>query len=60
MRLSDIMSAMGLAAFPQIGMVIFVVVFVAITARVFGRRRPEVLERYAGMALDDDDDGARR
>jgi cbb3-type cytochrome oxidase subunit 3 len=56
-RLSDIMSAMGLAAFPQIGMVIFVIVFVAITVRVFGRRRPEVLERYAGMALNDDREG---
>jgi hypothetical protein len=60
MRLSDIMSAMGLAAFPEIGMVIFVVVFAAITVRVFGRRRPELLERYAGMALDDDGEGARR
>lgn len=60
MRLSDIMSAMGLAAFPQIGMVIFVTVFVAITARVYWRRRPETLERYAGMALDRDGEGAGR
>ena len=60
MRLSDIISAVGLAAFPQIGMVIFVVVFAAITVRVFGRRRPEVLEQYAGMALDEQREGAGR
>jgi hypothetical protein len=54
------MSAMGLAFFPQVGMVIFVVVFAAITARVFGRRRPEVLEQYAGMALDEERGGAGR
>ena len=60
MRLSDIMSAMGLAAFPQIGLVIFVIVFAAITVRIYWRRRPEALERYAGMALDQDGEGAGR
>jgi hypothetical protein len=53
------MSALNLAAFPEIGLVIFLVVFAAVAVRVYGRRRPEVLERYAGMALDDEPGGGK-
>lgn len=52
MRLSDIMSGMDLTVYPEIGLVIFLWVFAAIAARLYGRRRREELERFASMALE--------
>jgi cbb3-type cytochrome oxidase subunit 3 len=57
MRLSDIMSGANLAVFPEIGLVIFLLVFSAVTIRVFSRRRPEEFRRCAAIVLDDE--GAR-
>jgi len=52
MRLSDIMSGMDLAVYPEIGLVIFLGVFAAIAARLYGRKRREELEQFASMALE--------
>lgn len=52
MRLSDIMSGMDLTVYPEIGLVIFLGVFAAIAARLYGRRRRAELERFASMALE--------
>ncbi len=52
MRLSDIMSGMDLTVYPEIGLVIFLGVFAAIAARLYGRRRSDELERFASMALE--------
>ena len=55
MRLTDIMSAMDLAVFPELGLVIFLGVFAAILLRISGRKRREELEPFASMALTSDD-----
>jgi hypothetical protein len=52
MRLTDIMSAMDLAVYPEVGLVIFLGVFAAIAFRVYGRRRRDEFERFASMALE--------
>lgn len=52
MRLTDIMSGLDLAVYPEIGLVIFLGVFAAIAVRVYRQRNREELERYASMALE--------
>lgn len=54
MRLTDIMSNSGLSIFPQIGLVIFLVVFAGVVVRVCGRRRSADMARWASLALHDD------
>ena len=52
MTLAEI-SRNGLSLFPQVGLVIFVVVFAAVTVRALRRSRAEV-NRWAGIPLEDD------
>lgn len=54
MRLTDIMSSAGLSIFPQIGLVIFLIVFACVVARVLGRGRNADMDRWARLALHDD------
>lgn len=60
MRLTDLMSSMGLAIYPQVALLIFLTVFVAIGVRVFGRARPEQFRRWARIALEDETKGGVR
>ncbi len=67
MSMSDLMSRLGghdLAVYPQIAVVIFLAVFVAIAVRVWwrGRGTPQKAEyaRAAAMPLDDDSTTAVR
>lgn len=54
MRFSDIIGGMGLSTFPQIALVIFLIVFIAVTLRVLSGRRRAEYDRAAMMPLDDD------
>ncbi len=60
MSLTDLMSGADLAFYPQVAMVIFVVVFLAMTARILGRRRPGELARWASLPLEDGQPGATK
>jgi hypothetical protein len=51
-RLTDIMSAMDLAVYPEVGLVIFLGVFAAVAVSVCGRGRRQEFERFASMALE--------
>jgi cbb3-type cytochrome oxidase subunit 3 len=53
MKLSDVMSAAGLAGYAQIAMVLFLIVFVGVGIRVLFARRA-TMERAARIPLDDD------
>lgn len=59
MRLSDVMGSAGLAIYPEIGLVIFLIVFAAITVRVFARKNRESLKQQASIVLDEEKNGAR-
>jgi cbb3-type cytochrome oxidase subunit 3 len=52
MRLSDIMSQMGLATYAELALVLFLGVFVAVTVRLFRTKEGEHL-RAARIPLDD-------
>ena len=54
MRLSDVISHMKLTSFPEIGLVIFLIVFAAIVWRVYLRRGARALESFKSLPLDDD------
>lgn len=54
MRLSDIMSHMNLTTYPIIGLVIFLIVFAAVSARALSRRRANEYARAAALPLEDD------
>jgi cbb3-type cytochrome oxidase subunit 3 len=54
MKLSDVMSEMGLAGFAEVAMAIFMLVFVAIVFQTFRRQSREVFERARSMPLDDE------
>jgi hypothetical protein len=60
MRLSDLMSSMGLAIYPQVALLIFLAVFIAIGVRVFGRARPEQFRRWSRIVLDEEAKGGVR
>lgn len=71
MRLSDLMSAMQLSAYAEVGLVIFLVTFLAIVLHVMNRKRAPQWEAARHMPLDDelvhtpfvdarDDEGAER
>lgn len=53
MRLSDIMSHMSLTAYPIVGMVIFLTVFVSVCIRVLSRSRRAEYDRAALLPLED-------
>lgn len=53
MRLSDIMSAMDLAVFPEIGLVIFIGVFIALALKTF-RTPNNQSEEAARIPLSDE------
>lgn len=53
MKLSDIMSSMGLASYAEVALVIFFVVFLAVVAHVMNRRNTERFERARHLPLDD-------
>ena len=52
MRLSDVLSHMNLAFWPQVALVIFMLVFVAVAARVYTRPR-DAYQRFCSLPLDD-------
>lgn len=52
MRLSDIMSHMNLAIFPEMALVIFLIVFISVAIRVYTRKRG-TYEAVAALPLDD-------
>jgi len=58
MSLSDIMGRMDLALYPQVAMVLFMGVFVAVTWRVM-RRPGSEMARHASMILDEREDAKR-
>lgn len=53
MRLSDLMSRLELSVYPQVALVIFLGVFVAVMVRIFGRTRSRELDRAAMLPLED-------
>ena len=52
MRLSDVVSHMNLAFWPQVALVIFIAVFLAVAVRVYTRPRA-AYQRYCLLPLDD-------
>lgn len=54
MRMSDIVSSLGLTTFPIVGMALFLSVFVGVLVRVTSRRARAELERAAMLPLADD------
>ncbi len=53
-RLSDLMSNMpGLSIYPQIALIIFVVVFAGVLLRVFSKRKQKDYEAAARLPLED-------
>ena len=62
MRLSDIMSNTGLQFYPQMALILFLVAFALICARVFLFSSKSEMDRAARIPLydgDDDDGGAK-
>ncbi len=49
MRLSDIMSSMGLAFYPTIALVIFFAVFLVVTVRTYSRRAKPDFDHAASL-----------
>lgn len=54
MRMSDIMSHLGLAVYPIIGMFLFLSVFVGVVLYVTRRHRRAELDRAAWLPLSED------
>jgi cbb3-type cytochrome oxidase subunit 3 len=54
MRLSDIMSGLDLSIYPQVALVIFLVVFAAVMLRLFSRTRAREFAHAAALPLEDD------
>lgn len=52
MRLSDIMSQMGLASYAEVGLLLFFFTFLALGVRVWRTSKETALE-YANIPLDD-------
>lgn len=53
MRLSELMSEMDLATYPQVALVIFLVVFAAVCLRTFSKKRRATYEQIARIPLAD-------
>ncbi len=60
MRLSDVMSAMDLATFPQVALILFLGVFVVVVVRVYVRGRPADFEDVSQLPFDDEPAPERR
>ncbi len=54
MRLSDIMSRMGLASYAEVGLIIFLAVFVAVVIHVYRKGNQAQWEHASMLPLDDD------
>lgn len=54
MRLSDIMSRLELSFYPQVALVIFLVVFASVMIRTFSRSRAGAFDHAASLPLEDD------
>lgn len=54
MRLSDIMSAMGLAIYPTIALFVFLAVFIGVLIRIGRRGNSDALTRAGRLPLADD------
>lgn len=53
MSLTDVMSAMDLAVYPQVAMVLFMAVFVSVAWRVLSKPRREEHARAARLPLEE-------
>jgi len=53
MRLSELMSNMDLAFYPQVALVIFLTIFAVVCVRVFSRKRKQEYERASRLPLED-------
>jgi cbb3-type cytochrome oxidase subunit 3 len=53
MRLSELMSNMDLAVYPQIALVIFLAVFAGVMVRVFSKKKTKDYEEASRLPLDD-------
>jgi cbb3-type cytochrome oxidase subunit 3 len=54
MKLSDVMSAAGLASYAEVGLCIFFFVFVAVSARTFRRGQAQEFARLGALPLADE------
>lgn len=54
MRLSDIMGHLDLSVYPQVALVLFLIIFAAVMLRVFSRSRYHEFNRAASLPLEDD------
>jgi cbb3-type cytochrome oxidase subunit 3 len=52
-RLSDLMSAMGLQVWAEIGLVLFLALFAGVIVYTFGPRRRETFDQARHMPLDE-------
>jgi hypothetical protein len=55
-KLSDVMSAMGLGAYAEVALVLFMAAFVAIAIHLFARRNAGEWERAGRLPLDSSPD----
>lgn len=55
MKLSDVMSAAGLAAYAEIGLCLFLAVFVSVVVRTFRRGEGAEFEHLERLPLGEDD-----
>lgn len=55
MRLTDIMSRLDLSVYPQIALVMFLIIFAAAMKHVFSRARTEEFRRGSTLPLESDD-----
>jgi hypothetical protein len=53
-KLSDVMSAAGLAGYAEVGLCIFVAIFVAVAIRTFRRSGQIERDHLAGLPLQDE------
>ncbi|MFO0830772.1 MAG: hypothetical protein U0637_02900 [Phycisphaerales bacterium] len=54
MSLTEIMSAAGLTFYPIAAMILFLLAFTIVLARVLSRKNARTLEQYSFMPLEDD------
>ncbi len=54
MRLSDIMGNMDLSIYPQIGLVMFLLIFTVVVARILNRSNNPIYEQASLLPLSDE------
>jgi cbb3-type cytochrome oxidase subunit 3 len=59
MKLSDVMSAMGLGGYAEVALVLFMAAFVAVAFQLFARRNAGEWERASRLPLDSSPDVPR-